>query len=78
MKHWKAALLLSLAVASFGAFSTPSYAAYTLNPEVKDATPALKRAAQIGVLVYNNPEMQNVANKDAIVDLYGQPQGDDR
>ena len=42
-------------------------AAYMLNPEVKNATPALKQAAQIGVLKYDNPAMKNLENKDAIV-----------
>lgn len=69
-KKFKTALILSLALTSFGAFSTPSLAAgYTLNPEVKDATPALKQAAEIGVRTYNNPDMQNEANKDAILVL---------
>ena len=69
-KKMKTALLLSLALTSFGAFSAPSFAAgYTLNPEVKDATPALKQAAEIGVRTYNNPAMQNEANKDAILVL---------
>lgn len=59
-----------MALTSFGAFSAPSFAAgYTLNPEVKDATPALKQAAEIGVRTYNNPDMQNEANKDAILVL---------
>ena len=36
-KKMKTALILSLALTSFGAFSAPSFAAgYTLNPEVKD------------------------------------------
>ena len=69
-KKLKTALILSLALTSFGAFSAPSFAAgYTLNPEVKDATPALKQAAEIGVRTYNNPDMQNEANKDAILVL---------
>ena len=66
-KKLKTALILSLAITSMGAFGATSFAAgYTLNPEVKDATPALKQAAEIGVRTYNNPAMQNVANKDAI------------
>lgn len=69
-KKMKTALILSLALTSLGAFSAPSFAAgYTLNPEVKDATPALKQAAEIGVRTYNNPAMQNEANKDAILVL---------
>ena len=69
-KKLKTALILSLAITSIGAFGATSFAAgYTLNPEVKDATPALKQAAEIGVRTYNNPAMQNVANKDAILVL---------
>ncbi len=71
-KKLKKMLFLSLAVTAFGVAGSglPAYAAgYTLNPEVKDATPALKQAAEIGVRTYNNPAMQNVANKDAILVL---------
>lgn len=69
-KKLKTALILSLAITSFGAFGATSFAAgYTLNPEVKNPTPALKQAAEIGVRTYNNPAMQNVANKDAILVL---------
>ncbi|KXA69819.1 sirohydrochlorin cobaltochelatase family protein [Megasphaera sp. MJR8396C] len=69
-KKLKTALILSLAITSIGAFGATSFAAgYTLNPEVKDATPALKQAAEIGVRTYNNPAMQNAANKDAILVL---------
>ena len=41
--------------------------AYTLNPEVKTATPALLKAAQIGVLKYENPALANLPDKDAIL-----------
>lgn len=71
-KKLKKMVCLSLAVTAFGVVGSgvPAYAAgYTLNPEVKDATPALKQAAEIGVRTYNNPAMQNVANKDAILVL---------
>lgn len=68
-KNWKKVLVASLACTTlFGAGMTQtSYAAYTLNPEVKDATPALKEASQIGVLKNENPAMQSAADKDAIV-----------
>ena len=67
-KKLKTVLMLSLAITAFGAFTgVPAQASYTLNPEVKDATPALKQAAEIGVRTYNNPAMQDAANKDAIV-----------
>ncbi len=71
-KKLKKMLFLSLAVTAFGVAGSglSAYAAgYTLNPEVKDATPALKQAAEIGVRTYNNPAMQNAANKDAILVL---------
>lgn len=45
----------------------PTEAAYELNPEVKTATPALLAASQMGVRTYENPALQNLANKDAIV-----------
>lgn len=41
--------------------------AYELNPEVKSATPALKEASKIGVWSAENPELQNLPNKDAIL-----------
>ena len=67
-KKLKLALMLTLTAVAFGAFTgVPAQAAYTLNPEVKDATPALKQAAEIGVRTYNNPAMANAENKDAIV-----------
>ena len=71
-KKLKKMLFLSLAVTALGVVGSglPVQAAgYTLNPEVKDATPALKQAAEIGVRTYNNPAMQNAANKDAILVL---------
>jgi len=54
------AVLLGLGV-------TTSYASYQLNPEVKNATPALKRAAEIGVRVSENAAMKDAPNKDAIL-----------
>lgn len=71
-KNLKKMVCLSLAAMALGVVGTGmpvSAAGYTLNPEVKDATPALKQAAEIGVRTYNNPAMQNVANKDAILVL---------
>jgi len=68
MKSWKKMLVASLACsAMFGLAYSPAEAAYELNPEVKSATPALSQAAQIGVLKYENPQMMNYTNKDAIV-----------
>ena len=60
-----ASAILGLAV-SFGA-PVVSNAAYQLNPEVKDPTPALKEASAIGVRTHNTEALQNLPNKDAIV-----------
>ncbi len=67
MKNWKKLMVLSLACTAVIGFSQPAEAAYSLNPEVKMATPALKHATQIGVLKHETPELQNLENKDAIV-----------
>jgi len=40
---------------------------YRLNPNVKTATPALLKAASIGVMVYDNPQKASEENKDAIL-----------
>ena len=70
MKNWKKVLLMSAACSAFLNFSTAN-AAYTLNDEVKNVTPALQMASEIGVLKYenSNPAMKNAVNKDAIVIL---------
>ena len=60
-----ASAILGLLV-SFGT-STVSNAAYQLNEEVKDPTPALKEAAAIGVRTHNTEALQNLPNKDAMV-----------
>ena len=68
MKNWKKMLVASLACSTLlGLSYSPAEAAYELNSEVKTATPALSQAAQIGVLKYENPQMMNYTNKDAIV-----------
>lgn len=67
-KKWKRLLLCSMAFTSLCAFTgVPAHAAYTLNPDVANPTEALKQAASIGVCVYENPEMKEAPNKDAIV-----------
>ncbi len=68
-KNWKKLLVASLACTTLVGFaaSEPTYAAYMLNPAVKDATPALKEASQIGVLKNENSKMANEENKDAIL-----------
>ena len=60
-----ASAILGLAV-SFGA-PVVSNAAYQLNEEVKNPTPALKEASTIGVRTHETKELQNLENKDAIV-----------
>ena len=60
-----ASAILGLAV-SFGA-PVVSNAAYQLNEEVKDPTPALKEAAAIGVRTHKTEALQNLPNKDAMV-----------
>ncbi len=66
-KRWKKILLASVATTMLMGTAVPAFASYRLNPEVKDATPALQRAAEIGVREYSNPKLQNLPNKDAIV-----------
>lgn len=69
-KKLKTALFLSLTMMAVGAAGgSASAAGYTLNPEVKDATPALKQAAEIGVRTFNNESMKDEKNKDAILVL---------
>ncbi len=49
-------------------------AGYKLNEAVRNPTPALKQAAQIGVLVWETPALQDQPDKDAIlVAAYGTP-----
>ena len=68
MKSWKKLLAVSVACSSLF-IAAPADAAYMLNDEVTNPPAALQMATQIGVLKYENPEMQNRANKDAIVVL---------
>lgn len=66
----KKMLVTSMACAALMGVSATSFAGgYTLSSEVKDATPALLQAAEIGVRTYNttDPELQKAPNKDAIV-----------
>ncbi len=66
--NWKKMIVASMACAAFiGVGVTTTYASYELNPEVKHATPALRKAAEIGVGVAENPQMKDLPNKDAIV-----------
>ncbi len=66
----KKMLVASMACAALMGVSATSFGAgYTLNPEVKDPTPALLQASEIGVRTYNttDPQLQKAPNKDAIV-----------
>lgn len=68
MKNWKKFFVAAVAIGSiFSVAPTATEAAYELNPEVTDATPALIAASQMGVQSYENPALQNLENKDAIV-----------
>lgn len=68
MKNWKKFFVAAVAVGTvFSVNPDASEAAYELNPEVKTATPALLAASQMGVQVYENPDLQGLADKDAIV-----------
>lgn len=68
--NWKKMLIASMACAtltSLVAAPVITHASYKLNPEVTDATPALKQASEIGVRTYNNPQLTQQQNKDAIL-----------
>ena len=68
MKNWKKFFVAAVAVGTvFSVNPAASEAADELNPEVKTATPALLAASQMGVQVYENPDLQGLADKDAIV-----------
>ena len=49
------------------AFTVPGHAGYRLSEEVKNPTPALLEASEIGVRVFHNKEMQSLPDKDAVV-----------
>ena len=49
------------------AFTVPGHASYRLSEEVKNPTPALLEASEIGVRVFHNKEMQSLPDKDAVV-----------
>ena len=68
MKKWQKFLAASITCGmAMGFYQPATEAAYQLNSEVKAPTKALKSASEIGVLVNENKDMANVANKDAIV-----------
>lgn len=68
MKKWQKILAASITCGmAMGFYQPATEAAYQLNSEVKAPTKALKAASEIGVLVNENQDMANLANKDAIV-----------
>ena len=67
-KQWKrfmAATFCAAILTGFGSFGVN--AAYELSTEVRQPTPALLTATEIGVKVRENTAMQNLQNKDAIL-----------
>ena len=67
-KNFKRMLAMSLACSAIFAVGAPAaHAGYMLNPEVKNPTPALLEASQIGLLKNENPKLQKLPNKDAIL-----------
>ena len=69
MRNWKKFLVMSVACTALLGTVSATHAAYQLSDEVANPPAALQMATQIGMLKYENPAMQNVANKDAIVIL---------
>ena len=67
MKSLKKFAAASMTCAALLGFAATSHAAYQLNDEVKDATPALLMASQVGVKTNVNPALANLPDKDAIV-----------
>ena len=60
--------LTNILLSVFGmAFTVPGHAGYRLSDEVKNPTPALLEASEIGVRVFHNKEMQSLPDKDAVV-----------
>lgn len=64
--HMKALLAASMAALCTAAAGLTA-GAYELSPEVRDATPALREAAAIGVWTGGNPALASLPNKDAIL-----------
>lgn len=67
MKSLKKMAALAAAFCAITGFSMVSEAAYQLSDEVKAPTAALLQATQIGVKTYENADLQNLPNKDAIL-----------
>jgi len=67
MKSLKKMAALAAATVAVCGFSAVADAAYQLSDEVKNPTPALKMATQIGVKTNVNAALANLPDKDAIV-----------
>ncbi|MBR4643257.1 MAG: sirohydrochlorin cobaltochelatase [Selenomonadaceae bacterium] len=68
MKSWKKLLAVSVACSGL-LIGSPADAAYQLNDEVANPPAALQMATQIGLLKYENPNLNSYMDKDAIVVL---------
>ena len=65
--------LTSILLSACGmAFAVPCHAGYRLNGEVKNPTPALQEAAEIGVRLYNNEAMQDLLSEVVGGNLYAE------
>lgn len=69
MKSLKKYVAATMAATALLGFAATASAAYQLSDEVKNPTPALKMATQIGVKTYvsSDPALVNAPDKDAIV-----------
>ena len=67
MRKFRKVLTNVLLSACGMAFAVPGHAGYKLSDEVKNPTPALLEASEIGVRVFNNKAMQDLPDKDALV-----------
>ncbi|MCR5833547.1 MAG: sirohydrochlorin cobaltochelatase [Selenomonadaceae bacterium] len=68
METWKKLLATGIACSSLFV-TAPAYAAYQLNEEVANPPAALQMATQIGLLSYENKNLNSYMDKDAIVVL---------
>lgn len=69
MKNWKKLLLVALTGSALAglALTNTAEAAYELSSEVASPTQSLMAATQLGVLSFDNPNLQHLEDKDAIV-----------
>ena len=67
MKSLKKMAAMAAAICALTGFSLVGEAAYQLSDEVKAPTAALLQATQIGVKTFENADLANLPNKDAIL-----------